>query len=68
MSELHPSHRTRFSFDASSFDEICEQCGRTDEVPGGWGQLALPCPKSSAVDKLAELTREEVRSAEDQEA
>lgn len=41
----HPSHRTRFSFDASSYDEICMDCGFTDEI-GGWGKLALPCPMS----------------------
>jgi len=41
----HPSHKTRIS-DASSFDEICVYCGATDEVPGGWGQLAYPCPKA----------------------
>lgn len=40
---LHPSHRTRFSFDASSWDEICEKCGATDTI-GGWGRLADPCP------------------------
>lgn len=39
----HPSHKTRFSWDASTYDEICEICGATDEVPGGWGRLALPC-------------------------
>ncbi len=43
--KLHPSHVTRFS-DASSFDEICTLCGATDQVPGGWGKLAEPCPKS----------------------
>ncbi len=41
---LHPSHKTRFSWDASTFDEICELCGNTDMVPGGWGKLADPCP------------------------
>lgn len=41
---LHPSHKTRFS-DASTFDEICINCGATDEVPGGWGQLAYPCAR-----------------------
>ncbi len=41
----HPSHKTRIS-DASTFDEICVNCGATDEVPGGWGQLAYPCPKN----------------------
>ena len=45
----HPSHITRFS-DASTFDEICINCGATDEVPGGWGQLAFPCPNASEPD------------------
>lgn len=26
----HPTHRTRFSFDASTYDEICELCGAND--------------------------------------
>lgn len=43
--DLHPSHVTRISMDASTYDEICINCGRTDEVPGGWGKLAEPCPK-----------------------
>lgn len=41
---LHPSHVTRMS-DASTFDEICINCYARDEVPGGWGELAKPCPK-----------------------
>ena len=41
---LHRSHVTRPS-DASTFDEICVNCGATDQVPGGWGELANPCPK-----------------------
>lgn len=41
----HPSHVTRSS-DASTFDEICVKCGAKDNVPGGWGDLAKPCPKS----------------------
>lgn len=40
----HSSHKTRFS-DASSFDEICTQCGATDRL-GTWGKLAEPCPKA----------------------
>lgn len=40
----HPSHKTRISMDASTYDEICTLCGATDEVPGGWGELAKPCP------------------------
>lgn len=42
---LHPSHVTRMSWDASSYDEICVNCGATDQVPGGWGKLAEPCSK-----------------------
>jgi len=41
----HPSHVTRMSVDASSFDEVCINCGARDEVTGGWGALAKPCPK-----------------------
>lgn len=43
MSGPHPSHLTRTSMDASSYDEICVNCGATDQVPGGWGALAWPC-------------------------
>lgn len=39
----HPSHVTRIS-DASTFDEICINCGAHDIVPGGWGELVNPCP------------------------
>lgn len=39
----HPSHKTRSS-DASTYDEVCVNCGETDVVPGGWGKLAEPCP------------------------
>ena len=42
----HPSHVTRMS-DSSLFDEVCTNCGAHDEVPGGWGTLALPCSKAS---------------------
>lgn len=41
---LHSSHVTRMS-DASTYDMICINCGNTDQVPGGWGELANPCPK-----------------------
>lgn len=44
----HPSHVTRISMDASSYDEICVNCGAHDEVPGGWGKLAEPCPNPPA--------------------
>ena len=42
----HPSHVTRISMDASSYDEICVKCGATDHI-GGWGKLAKPCPCAS---------------------
>ena len=41
-----PSHRKRFAMDASSYDEICDLCGATDTLLGGWGKLAEPCPAS----------------------
>lgn len=45
----HPSHVRRVSMDASTYDEICVNCGATDEVPwGGWGRLAEPCPNAPA--------------------
>lgn len=44
MSGPHDSHVIRGS-DASSFDEICVNCGAHDEVPGGWGNLIYRCPK-----------------------
>lgn len=47
----HPTHQTRFS-DASTFDEICVKCGATDQVPGGWGRLALPCPKPTMIYQI----------------
>ncbi|QXV73762.1 hypothetical protein [Rhizobium phage RHph_N46] len=45
---LHSSHDVRVS-DASTFDVICKKCGAHDEVPGGWGKLADPCPKAETV-------------------
>ena len=47
----HPSHVTRFS-DASTYDEICINCGATDIAPGGWGQLAYPCPKAPVQEEV----------------
>lgn len=40
---MHPSHVTRISMDASTYDEICVNCGATDIAGGGWGNLAKPC-------------------------
>lgn len=51
----HDSHVLRGS-DASSFDHVCERCGRTDKVPGGWGELAEPCP--SVMPKLTRAQAE----------
>ena len=45
VDKKHTSHVTRISFDASTYDEICINCNHTDQVPGGWGMLAEPCPK-----------------------
>jgi hypothetical protein len=45
----HSSHETRFS-DSSLYDEKCIHCGATDEVPGGWGRLAHPCPVDRKAD------------------
>ena len=39
---VHPSHETRPS-DASTFEEVCVHCGKTDKTGGGWGGLAEPC-------------------------
>ncbi len=41
---MHPTHVTRFSWDASTYDVVCVNCGNTDKTPGGWGLLAEPCP------------------------
>lgn len=43
----HPSHETRVSMDASTWDEICIHCGHTDIAAGGWGKLAEPCPETN---------------------
>lgn len=42
----HPSHLLRSSWDASTYDFICEICGNHDMVPGGWGKLVDPCPRT----------------------
>lgn len=47
MPEVHPSHDTRIS-DASSFDEICNNCGETDGI-GTFGKLVDPCVAAPAV-------------------
>jgi hypothetical protein len=41
--KLHPSHKSVRSSDASTFDFICDDCGATDDVTGGWGTLRKPC-------------------------
>jgi hypothetical protein len=45
---VHSSHDTRFS-DASTFDEICKNCGATDTA--GSGTLHLPCTAKPASDE-----------------
>lgn len=39
----HESHKSVRSSDASTFDFICDDCGATDSVSGGWGSLRKPC-------------------------
>lgn len=41
--QKHESHKSVRSSDASTFDFICDDCGATDSVPGGWGTLRKPC-------------------------
>ena len=48
--EYHPSHRVRFSMDASSYDEICDLCGSTDG-PIYRGDLYAECPASDEARK-----------------
>ena len=55
---IHYTHRTRFSFDASTYDEICELCGATDGIMT-FGQLAYECPASDEKrQKYDELKKE----------
>lgn len=41
----HPTHKSVRSSDASTFDFICDDCGATDSVTGGWAGLSKPCSK-----------------------
>lgn len=43
----HESHKSVRASDASSFDMICDDCGATDQVIGGWGDLRKPCTASA---------------------
>ena len=54
---LHPTHRTRISLDASTYDEICELCGATDITLGGWGKLGEPCPSNDDLRKEYDLKK-----------
>lgn len=47
---VHSSHNTRIS-DASSFDEICENCGAHDTL-FSLGDLVKPCPKPKMKDVI----------------
>lgn len=57
----HPSHRTRISLGASTYDEICDLCGATDILIGGWGRLARPCPASDEKRQAFDLAKEKER-------
>jgi hypothetical protein len=50
----HPSHKTRSS-DASTYDEVCLNCGATDIAGNGWGKLAEPCIATPAPSQHSEL-------------
>lgn len=39
----HDTHKNVRSSDSSSYDMVCETCGRTDHGPGSWGDLRKPC-------------------------
>ncbi len=65
MAGKHPSHVTRFSFDASTYDEICVNCGETDQVPGGWGKLAEPCPVPPEQRRTVEEYHDDMRKKSD---
>lgn len=43
----HPSHVTRISMDASSYDEICVISVERPTISAGGGKLAKPCPCAS---------------------
>jgi hypothetical protein len=62
---LHPSHITRISMDASTYDEICINCNHTDLVPGGWGKLADPCPKPLGAGGITMKEYERRRAAKE---
>ncbi len=53
---MHPTHVTRFSWDASTYDVVCVNCGNTDRVPGGWGELSEPCPCVPTEKPVDEMT------------
>jgi hypothetical protein len=36
---------------------VCVNCGATDVVPGGWGQLAEPCPSADTLIATIKLFR-----------
>lgn len=60
----HPDHRTRFSFDASSYDEICVLCGARDGALGGPGALVLPCTGSEEARARFDANARAVREQE----
>lgn len=71
MADKHPSHVTRFSWDASTYDEVCVNCGATDMVPGGWGELANPCslpPEKGGMtwEQYLEKDREQIAYLEEE--
>jgi len=48
----HASHKSVRPSDASIFDFICDDCGATDSVTGGWAGLRKPCKQNTSEVKL----------------
>ncbi len=70
MNGPHPSHVLRFSYYASTYDEICINCGHTDNAPGGWGRLIYQCPKpigqgGITMEQYAHQQRENMKKRSD---
>lgn len=63
MNGPHPSHRTKISLDASSYDEICVLCGARDELMG-WGSLVNECNGTEEERAAYDKTREPIITPE----
>lgn len=56
--KIHPSHDTYVSMSASTYDDICKNCGATDAGT----ELGEPCPAAPPKEEaMPEITEEEAR-------